>query len=172
MFAATPAKSTRLTFFSNDPQEVLKLNMFNPKPSKVEVLVDGALVVALDVEPTLESPIGANAHSPQARNIYLVLRGAMVPASVLIQTTSMVQVTMTLDADIDDFFEDDVVENLSMLLEIPPDRIKVVNVRAGSVILTIEIYGPPVTESNSTNSTSNDFDEEVEEALALQVLIL
>jgi hypothetical protein len=120
----------------------------------------------------MESPIGANAHSPQARNIWMVLRGAPVPASVLIRTTSMVQVSMTLNINIDEFFEEDVVENLSLLLNIPPNRIKVVNVQAGSVILKLEIYGPPAGGNNSTqdsDSMSNEFVDTEEEEFELQV---
>ena len=75
--------------------------------------------------PALTEPNGANFFDPGSGHLYVIVKG---PAVVVIKT----QPRMTVD--IENFFEEDIINNRAGLLGIDPKNIRITNiVREGSV---------------------------------------
>ena len=179
---ATEPGQTRFHFFSPDPEESVVLKFFVQRPNSMAAYVGTQLIAAGGSDkaagpsipadlPQLTSVHGANLFSTQARHATLVLRGASNWANVPVDLVRLpsVQVSIKLSVNIETFFAGDsmaVVNNLALLLNIDASRIKVVNVAAGSVSLTIEILPPanatvlstsvPAPSNASDSSTTLD----------------
>lgn len=88
--------------------------------------------------PTLNDPAGTNQRNPQNRYLAVTLRGGsyryyrfrMVPVAA---------VTIRMEMSINQFYAETFIANMAMLLRISIDRIKIANVRSGSVIADIDI---------------------------------
>jgi hypothetical protein len=72
--------------------------------------------------------------------------------------TPMIQLTMTLQTTLANFFGPTLVSNLALLLNIPSSRIKIVSIREGSVIVETQIL-PLFNATNNASSTQKNFDE-------------
>jgi len=106
------------------------IKLFVQRPNAIEVFYNGQLVRPTQGEtlPTLASPAGANKFDPQARHLWLVMRGGDPGAEYLIRRKSSVQLDLTLAVSVDEFQGENVVQNIATLLRIPASRIKIVGV--------------------------------------------
>ena len=116
----------------------------------------------IDRWPSVNDAHGTNAFERKKNTFHVTMRGngaGKTPALLTIKTLPVVQVSLSMNVDINNFYEDNFVRNIAFVLGIPKERIRVVDIIAGSVNVDFEI-GPPLCEdgmlSNSTNETCID----------------
>ena len=127
-----------------------------------------------DRYPTLSDPRGSSARNPQKRTLTVNVRGGTERWYKFV-VVPVVAVNMKLEMDFDTFNTDNFIANIAMLLKVPVSRIKVADVRRGSVIIdwvvdpdpkTLTIPSDPTPSptkapsyghviSNSSNCTTN-----------------
>ena len=123
--------------------------------------------------PTPESVAGANVYDRALKRLYVNLRGS---SEYRVRISAVIQLSLTISvASADDFFDSEtIVRNIALLLDIPMNRIRLVNVVRETVNrrrkrqsddsealeLNIEIGDPPVqtisTGNGTINGTTND----------------
>jgi hypothetical protein len=106
-----------------------------------------------DRYPTLNDPAGSNARDPQARTLTVTVRGG-VKRFYLFRVVPTVAVTMKMETTIAKFFADAFIANLATLLKISSDRIKIADVRSGSVIVDFTIDPANSIAVNDSSVTS------------------
>ena len=122
------------------------ITMHYQNPGIVQLYINNVLVPGIDwingtiAECNLNNSHGTNRWFQEQRLIQFVLRNE-IPV-MLIQQSS-VQLNMEIDISIADFFSKNgqiaFIDKFAALLGIPSYRIRIVNVRKGSTILTIEL---------------------------------
>ena len=127
------------------------------QPYVVDVYVGSAmegpftLVAPQDGAPTYSDAAGANAINPRARNVTAVLRGGALNHYMFVITPT-ISVTVRMAMSLADFIGATFVANVATLLGIDASRVKIADVRSGSVVVDFTIAA---ARSNATsNSTS------------------
>ena len=86
-------------------------------------------VLTDDIEefiPTVDDEAGTNFYDRDLKQLFIVVRGSQ---PVEIRTTPVIQVALDLFVSTDDFFNEDmIVSNIAFLLNIPPDKIRIVDI--------------------------------------------
>ncbi|XP_071946075.1 fibrocystin-L-like [Antedon mediterranea] len=170
---------------SNDDQKVV-VGIWYANPQRLDVYHQGRYVMPnnggtdrsgsfiwVDKDPNLPDDqfqpkptsniYGGNYFDRERQTLWVLVRGG---DSVDIITTPVVMVAIGVPAvSVDDFFEENLVQNLANLLGISSDRIRVVDViregstrrrrRSDEVTVEIEIGDQPATNIDVGNSTSN-----------------
>lgn len=103
---------------------------------------------------------GTHLLDPQNRVLYLLMRGGSGLPHYDLREIPVVQVTLHLEVELEDFYGPTLISNLAKLLDIDESRIKIVDIRVGSVIADIEILDEK--ESNT------DDEETKEQVIRLQ----
>ena len=111
--------------------------------------------------PSVTSSAGSNFYDRDLKRLYITIRGKM---PYTIQTTPVIQVSLTLEVTVDEFFGERLVQNLAFLLGIDESRIRIVDVvretvrrkrqidaSSPSTTFNIEIGNPPPVTSNETS---------------------
>lgn len=111
--------------------------------------------------PQLNSSVGTNFFDRDFKMLEVVLRGS---TPVEIRTSPLLFIAFELPAmTVDEFFGDNLVQNLAIFLKVPPNMIRITNViredggarrrrRSTGLTVEVEIKKPPVQQtSNSTN---------------------
>ena len=79
--------------------------------------------------PTLANETGANFYDRDTMQLYIVIRGNETVKSFRIKTRPVIMLSLTLSVTVDEFFdEDNLVRNIALLLGIPNNKIRIVNV--------------------------------------------
>eukprot|EP00638_Chattonella_subsalsa_P015791 CAMPEP_0117829880 /NCGR_PEP_ID=MMETSP0949-20121206/8130_1 /TAXON_ID=44440 /ORGANISM="Chattonella subsalsa, Strain CCMP2191" /LENGTH=3868 /DNA_ID=CAMNT_0005670717 /DNA_START=230 /DNA_END=11837 /DNA_ORIENTATION=- len=165
----TNPSNMRFKWFSSDPSESVLLKIWTNKPDGVNVFLGDTYVESSDTKPTLADPAGTNAFDPQAMFIYLTMRGGE-EQTYTVRRTPVVQVTFHLAVSSIEFFDEDLlISNLALLLDIDSSRIKVVDVRIGSVYADVEITDDEDTVYSNDDSVVS---ESYETLTALAVSIV
>nr|XP_039261251.1 fibrocystin-L-like [Styela clava] len=170
-FSGTNPKKTRFHLLDPKPEDKVVLSVWNPIPQKQEVsnangvvvtpsnaysLSDGKVRLAKPTDeniPTLSAPSGANVYDFDTKLTHIALGGdgGDGDAVVTVETKDSVIVNFGFPAvALDEFFEDNLINNLAALLGIEPANIRYVNVvretssrrkrsEDGTVIKTVEI---------------------------------
>lgn len=99
--------------------------------------------------PTFSDPAGANARDSFHRNLTITVRGG-TNNFYMIQYVPAIQVSLTMDMDVKSFFADTFIANIATLLRVPASRIKVVSVKAGSVVVDFNIEPSNTVATNVT----------------------
>ena len=107
-----------------------------------------------DRYPNVTDPAGSNTRNPQKRMLYVTLRGGSANRFYKFMLVPEVAITMKMDININNFFVNNFVANVALLLNIPTSRIKIVDVRAGSVIVDFDVKAD-VTSNATHNATSS-----------------
>lgn len=141
--ASIPPK-TRWSWHSLDKKDSVLLSIFYTQPMALKVTVGGKRVNKALTYPTLASPHGSYLFNPQERMLHLTLRGGL-DRQVRVETLPVVQITIHMETTLDNFYGESVIQNIATLLQIDESRIKIVDVRVGSVITDIEISDELVT---------------------------
>lgn len=71
---------------------------------------------ALTTIPTIASPTGSNVLDPQARLLYLTMRGGANSQLYDILTTQRIKLNLVLSVSVEEFFGDALVQNIATLL--------------------------------------------------------
>ncbi|GAQ89759.1 hypothetical protein KFL_005590010 [Klebsormidium nitens] len=156
-FTGTPPRNLRLHFpYVPATEELLvKINYF--EPNRLYVYLEGTG----RINPVTSPPqLGVNAahgsyYWDQPSSImWVLLRGGGV--SPEIRTEPVIMVSSTLAMNIADFFENNFVSNLAFVLGIDTTRIKVVSIKAGSVLVDWEIHDDPANFNQALPEPSFD----------------
>jgi hypothetical protein len=155
---ATMPLQTRLWLHSSDPSDAVLLSIFYTSPFKLELEIGGRLAPRVESYEALElaanPAAGTYLFDPQLRLLTVVLRGNAGPAVPYdLLTRPVVQLTIRMETDLEFFFGERVVENIALLLGIPPSSIRIVEVRRGSVIARFEIVDSAGVQANETQQT-------------------
>ncbi len=75
------------------------------KPNDITVSVNGALVPASQSIPTISSPVGSNVLDPQARKLYIAMRGGSASERYDILTTQRVKLDLTLSVSVEGVYD-------------------------------------------------------------------
>ncbi|KAK4312053.1 hypothetical protein Pmani_016482 [Petrolisthes manimaculis] len=139
---STPPQVIRLHLLHADPSEAVVLRIYFPKLQRYDIYVDDIYVAPKNLdtsklpayqllgegtmyEPTLSDPTGSNYLQRSEKLLHVVLRGGQI---VDIKTTPMVILTTGLVVDPNNFYEENVIQNLALLLGVAPENIRVMNV--------------------------------------------
>lgn len=109
------------------------------------------------VYPTVNDAAGTNMRDPYNRFLAVTLRGGAY-RYYRFRQVPVAAVTIRMDMTLATFFADTFVANMATLLRITIDRIKITDVRAGSVIADFDI-SPANTVAENSTAVTNQIDE-------------
>ena len=118
-----------------------------------------------DFVPTLANSRAANYYDRVTKKLCIVVKGN---EPITITTTQVIQLGIDLPpVTVDDFFEVNLIQNLALLLNIPPNRIRIVNVisessrkrQTGGIRVEMEIGDPPSNRTEETVPTTSPTDD-------------
>ncbi len=158
-FSGSNPTITRLSYRSPDAQEAILVRFFYTQPKVLDVLIGDTIIDTSNlILPTLDATTiaGASQFNPQQRHITLLLRGNADPSQQVysIVQKPIIQLTLALEVTLEVFYGPFLVENLSKLLSIGPERIRIVSVQAGSVIVVLRISDAAPTSANITETSA------------------
>ena len=125
---------------------IIKLNIYNKRPNRIDTYVNGASVMANNALPdgngglkwqksdtsfipTLTSPLGANYHDKRAQVIHLVIGGGENTFELKTVQSLIVEFGVITEMTEDDIYDNgNMANNLAALLGVSADRIKVMEV--------------------------------------------
>eukprot|EP00929_Paragymnodinium_shiwhaense_P097871 TRINITY_DN5945_c0_g1_i2.p1 TRINITY_DN5945_c0_g1~~TRINITY_DN5945_c0_g1_i2.p1 ORF type:complete len:5466 (+),score=1278.01 TRINITY_DN5945_c0_g1_i2:78-16475(+) len=147
-----------LRFLSPKPTDSVLLQYFYPDSRGVNLFVGAEkkpnLSLALARPPTLADPHGSHLVDAQAKRLYVVLRGSKEAFNglkdIVIRRTPTVKLKMNVQISLEEFNGDNFVNNVAMLLGIPPERVKVVDVQSRRLTQT-EVIGRRLASADSTD---------------------
>ncbi|CAL4062252.1 unnamed protein product, partial [Meganyctiphanes norvegica] len=176
---STPPQVLRFHLLNADPSEAVVIRMFFPKTQRYDIYVDDVYVPPKNIDtskdsyqllteddsffPTAGDPVGSNYLQRSLKLLHFVVKGGQV---IDVKTTPAIVVSTGLVIEEGNFFDEDVVKKLALLLGVPLENIRVVNViREDSqlrvtneyVELEIEIASSPSNNLNASESSSTDF---------------
>lgn len=118
-----------------------------------------------DYYPSLSSNVlGENYFDRDLHQLFILIRGEAI---VEVVTTPVIMTTFGVPAvEVDNFFEENIVQNLANLLNIPPSKIRVVEIisedsvrrrrrATGEVEVVVEIGDQPSATSSSTEASNS-----------------
>ncbi len=191
---STNPQDMRLLILNGNPTQKIIVGLFYNSPQRLDIYVDSVYITPqngyIDDDgnlrynrgsnseflPTLNDNHGTNYYDRAYKKLYFVVEGGK---PIIIMTQPVIQLGIDLPPlTVDEFFETNLVANLALLLNIPRNRIRIVNVvsessrkrQTSSVRVEIEIGSSP--ESQTTNETNlnstttqqpDNTDEEFEE---------
>lgn len=164
---------------TQDRDSPIIVAMRQQNPSTVEIYIDGKLVEPLKYsngvvpECTFDDPHGTNRWFYEENTIQFVMRNE---TPIEVRKISSVKINMEIDMTIDDFFANDgatsFLDRFAAVLNIPPWKIRIVNVRQGSVILDIEISDSDTQALKTIETNLNQIIESGTLGSLLEVIVL
>ena len=181
---STNPQQTHLILLNANEYQYLSVAVIYTNPQRLDIYVNNTYIIPtngyMDSDgnlrytrgdnfvPSLSQPHGTNYYSRTEKKLYIIIKGS---TPIRIETTPVIQLGIDLPpVTVDEFFEVNLVNNLAMLLNIPPNRIRIVNVvseggsrrrRAeGGTRVEIEIGNAPSSSIavNDTTTDQNDTD--------------
>ncbi|KAM9737277.1 LOW QUALITY PROTEIN: PKHD1 like 1, tandem duplicate 1 [Menidia menidia] len=191
-FTSVSPQKLRLLMLNSDPSESVLVSVFYSNPQRLDVYVNNKLVAPTNanwnadrtdytlMEPTsadefvpqMNATLGANFFDRDYKMLRVLLRGS---TPVEIRTSPVLVLAFDMPAMTEEeFFGENLVQNLALFLKVPPSMIRISRVvredggrrrrrRSTGLTVQVEIQKPP--EQESTNST-NDEDFELLQRLA------
>ncbi|MCJ8746157.1 hypothetical protein PDJAM_G00138700 [Pangasius djambal] len=182
-FTGVSPQKLRLMMLNAGPTETVKVAVFYSKPQRLDVYLNDQLVAPNNAQwntdktdytllkptypgqyvPTLSGTHGSNFFDPDYKMMHVLLRGS---TPVQISMSPVLFISFNLPAMTEEeFFGDQLVNNLAVFLKVPPSMIRITNIvregsgaqrrrRATGLTVEVEIKQPP-TNQTSTNSTSD-----------------
>ena len=161
----------RIVYTTSQRLDVFVDDKYVP-PKNAELLQDQNLKYSSDLPvtnyyPVMSDPNGANFYDSILKQLHVNIKGSH---AYKIITTQVIMLSLTVSVDIEDFFDEQfVVRNLALLLKIPANKIRIVNVvretpqrrrrrevdgGGNTQTIGIEIGDPPNAVLSTVNSTS------------------
>uniref|UniRef100_A0A3Q3X6F5 Uncharacterized protein n=1 Tax=Mola mola TaxID=94237 RepID=A0A3Q3X6F5_MOLML len=181
-FSSVSPQKLRLMMLNADPTESVLVSVFYSKPQRLDVYVANGLVAPTNAKwnadntdytlkepiypqyvPQLNATLGTNYFNQNYKMLKVLVRGS---DPVEIRTSPVLFLAFELPAMTEDeFFGDNLVQNLAMFLKVPADMIRVTNIiredgssrrrkRSTGLKVEVEIKKPPVQQT--TNSTNDE----------------
>ncbi|XP_045210443.2 fibrocystin-L-like isoform X2 [Mercenaria mercenaria] len=185
-FTSKTPEDMRYRLLNVESDKSIKLSVWYAGRSRLDVYVDGVYVKPTNVriddngrhvflmgtgdefQPQIGNGTGTNYFDKDSGLLTLIIQGLQ---RIDVRTQASVIVTFGLpDLTLDEFFGDNIVENLATFLNIPLDKVKVVNaVYASStsrrrkrssetgIVVELEIADEPTSDINATAPDSIDY---------------
>nr|XP_061786823.1 fibrocystin-L-like [Nerophis lumbriciformis] len=183
-FSSVSPQKLRLMLLSAEPSESVLVSVFYSKPQRLDVYVDDQLVAPTNAKwnsdnsdytlskptyegqyvPALNATMGANFFDPTSKMLKVLVRGS---DSVEIRTSPVLFIAFELPAMTEDeFFGDNLVQNLAVFLQVPSHMIRVTNIiredsrrrrRSTGLKVEVEIRKPPVQQVTNSTEDEEDF---------------
>ena len=167
MFTSIPPQNFRIHMLHNTDGDAVRAKIWFPKQQRLDVYVDGMfmnpenkdfssedyalLPPSLDYIPSLDYAHGSNYFDPNTGHLYVIVKDGVVN----IKTQPIVVLKLGMTVPIENFFEENVIENIAGLLGIDPSNIRITNIvregttantkrEASDTITSVEFeIGPP-----------------------------
>ncbi|XP_024153621.1 PKHD1 like 1, tandem duplicate 1 isoform X2 [Oryzias melastigma] len=185
-FTSVSPQKLRLMMLNASPSESVLVSIFYSNPQRLDVYVDNSLVApnnaqwngdktdytlrepigANDFVPTMNATVGSNYFDQDYKMLRVLLRGS---TPVEIRTSPVLVLAFNMPAmPVDEFFGDNLIQNLATFLKVPPNMIRVTKVvredggarrrkRATGMTVEVEIKKPPVQQTTNTTNDEEDF---------------
>eukprot|EP00698_Gefionella_okellyi_P011072 TRINITY_DN2904_c0_g2_i1.p1 TRINITY_DN2904_c0_g2~~TRINITY_DN2904_c0_g2_i1.p1 ORF type:complete len:3969 (+),score=910.30 TRINITY_DN2904_c0_g2_i1:483-12389(+) len=141
----TNPQRLRLQLPYSAPATGIRMGIWYSNSQRLEVSYTGLIVPPFIAnKPALTDMSGSNYYDHSTGTLWLTLRG---DKPVTIITRFLVQVSLTLDTDLTSFFQENFINNIAFVLNIDRSRIRVVDIRPGSVIVNFQILNDPLLEA-------------------------
>lgn len=164
-FSESSADATRVALWTRRPFDLMVFHG-STQSSQVKTL-DTAAALA-DNLPTLADPAGTLLFSPQHVTAWVILRGSPGSPSFTVAQQPSIRLSMTLAVSPEEFYGDNIVKNMAVLLGINEAQIKVADVTAGSTRVMLVITSDTSKLSVPSGDPDNTkFDEYGSAASAL-----
>ncbi|XP_041373046.1 fibrocystin-L-like isoform X2 [Gigantopelta aegis] len=144
-FTSTTPQTLRLYMINADSSQAVRVSIWYARPNRLDVKVDGNIIMAKNAEirkgkyflnagqtsaqympDVATEPAGTNFINRQTRQIFVIVKGDSV---VNIETNEQIIVSFSLPAmTVDDFFGDNIIENLAAFLNVDPRKVRIVDV--------------------------------------------
>ncbi|KAJ8026005.1 Fibrocystin-L [Holothuria leucospilota] len=206
-FTGTSPQKLRYHLLNADENQALVVSTFYSNPQRLDVYANGIYILPTngviengvftwkapeagetnaDYYPSLSSQVlGSNYFDRDLDQLFILIRG---PTVIEVLTTPVVMTTFGVPAvEVDNFFEENLVQNLANLLDIPPSKIRVVEIisedsarrrrrSSGEVEVVVEIGNQPSATSssdvsNATIATPTAVPDDGEEELSFDNLL-
>uniref|UniRef100_A0A7M5XJA2 G8 domain-containing protein n=2 Tax=Clytia hemisphaerica TaxID=252671 RepID=A0A7M5XJA2_9CNID len=180
-------QNTRLWLLNSEPTDIISIEVFYAKPERIDVYRNGLYIAPTNGEysgssfnllpknpnnpdefkPTMSSYNGANWFDDDTQLLYVIIKGDE-PVELKVQPVIQLRFqASTAAVSIDDFFKENLVNNIAALLGIPSSRVKFMEVISASrkrrdtdgdsVTLVLEVVEEPkITNVTSANSTYSE----------------
>lgn len=182
-FTGTNPQVLRVFLLNADASRAVVVGMFNPSPQRLDVYNNGNFIVPTNAYlgsnlryvdtreakalyiPTIDLHPGANFYDRESLTMYFVVKAE---AKITLETTMIIQLRFDLAAvTVGEFFEENIVQNIALLLGIPESKIRItkivgiptisrrqVQTVVTNVSLEMEIGDPPlnVTDTSPTDN--------------------
>ncbi|XP_054620387.1 fibrocystin-L-like isoform X2 [Dunckerocampus dactyliophorus] len=183
-FTGVSPQKLRLMMLNAEPSESVLVSVFYSMPQRLDVYVDHQLIAPINAKwnadnsdytlskptfegqyvPALNAIMGANFFDQTSKMLKVLVRGS---TPVEIRTAPVLFISFELPAMTnDEFFGDNLVQNLAMFLKVPSDMIRVTKVvredsrrrkRSTGLTVEVEIKNPPVQQVNNNTDDEEDF---------------
>ena len=138
------------------------VSIYYSNPETLQVFYDGTFVPSLEShmkarnsyntsmrKPTTDDPCGSNAYAGWERKIYVTLCGGI--PGLEIRTVRKVQLSFGIELSTEDFFDSHyMTRNLASLFGIPPERMRIPKIVAGSLNLDLDVQEPDLCDAVPT----------------------
>ncbi|XP_071828580.1 fibrocystin-L-like isoform X3 [Apostichopus japonicus] len=185
-FTGTNPQHLRYYMLNAEDSQSLVVSTYYSNPQRLDVYVDGIYILPTngviedgvftwkapeagetnaDYYPSLSSNVlGENYFDRDLHQLFILIRGEAI---VEVVTTPVIMTTFGVPAvEVDNFFEENIVQNLANLLNIPPSKIRVVEIisedsvrrrrrATGEVEVVVEIGDQPSATSSSTEASNS-----------------
>uniref|UniRef100_H3CIT3 PKHD1 like 1, tandem duplicate 1 n=1 Tax=Tetraodon nigroviridis TaxID=99883 RepID=H3CIT3_TETNG len=185
-FSSVSPQKLRLMMLHADPAESILVSVFYSNPQRLDVYTDNVLVAPTNAEwnaantdytlrkpsysgqyvPQLSDALGTNFFDQDYKMLKVLVRGSQ---PVEIRTSPLLVIAFELPAMTEDeFFGDNLVQNLAAFLKIPPDMIRITKIipenagarrrkRSTSLKVEVEIKKLPVQQMSNSTDNEEDF---------------
>ena len=175
--STNPQKTNFILLNASDSQSLLIAYIYN-NPQRLDVYIENTYVIPTNgymlngdlrysgqgssFIPSLTDPSGSNYYDRGEKKLYIVVKG---DSPVTVITTMVMQLGLHAPPlTVDQFFEENLVQNLALLFNIPQSRIRIVNVvseggtrrkrQTGTgTLINIEIGNSPMNKTINVTST-------------------
>ncbi|XP_035686784.1 fibrocystin-L-like [Branchiostoma floridae] len=179
-FSGVSPQNLRLQLLNTAPERSMVIGIYYSRPERLDVYLDGSFVepknfdpatggiVAGNHKPTLSDEPGANFMDIEWQTLYFTLTGS---STVTIKQTDVIVLTFGMPpVTVEDFFSSDqLVNNLCLFLNIPADKVRVMDVvredssrrrrAVDTMTVVIQIGEPPTQYLNGTADNSLSYDD-------------
>ncbi|KAM3928399.1 fibrocystin-L-like [Leptodactylus fuscus] len=180
-FTSTSPQNLRLKMLNADNTKSVLVGIYFSNPQRLDVYVNKVYINPTNIQwqgsdYTLNAPTYQGQYMPQLSStvlgenffdkdynlLYVLVRGS---TPVEIHTSPLIVVSFNLPAmTVDQFYGDNLIRNLALLLEIPASKIRITKIiregssrrkrAAGGISVSVEISDPPTQQLNSTTNST------------------
>ena len=151
-YTGTPPLRQIFELHGASKSDYLKVRIDYTSPESVRILKDGAKIPQNEIVDGVMTPLvgdvcGENRWDPVNAILEFTIQGGDGECNLELKTQDSIQLGLRMDMNINDFYNSnaqmDFIDKIAMQLGIERDRIKIVGIREGSVVINFEIEPNP-----------------------------